>query len=115
MKFAVHTVLLFAIFYTLLLAIFYTNITRAQNLDPIQIAPNIPSSYESYYGSENEVISDNDQLQNDYTSGLVYSSDIQEGIMSFQYRGCPDNTVSISTVPGLTRIFLKGNSTDSSI
>ena len=69
MKFAVHTVLL--------LAIFYTNITRAQNLDPIQIAPNIPSSYESYYGSENEVISENDQLQNDYTSGQVFSADIQ--------------------------------------
>ena len=82
MKFAVRTVLLLAIFYTLLLAIFYTNITRAQNLDPIQIAPNIPSSYESYYGSENEVISDNDQLQNDYTSGQVFSADIQ-GIMSF--------------------------------
>ena len=78
MKFAVHTVLL--------LTILYTNMTRAQTLNPIQIAPNIPSSYESYYGFEKEVISDNDKLQNDSpftTSGPVFSSDIQ-GIMSFQ-------------------------------
>ena len=75
MKFAVHTVLLLATFYTLLLAIFYTNLTRAQNLDPIQIAPNIPSSYESYYGSENEVKSDNDELQNDYTSHSALQQD----------------------------------------
>jgi len=55
-------------------------------LDPIQIAPYMPSRYESSYGSENEVISDNDKLQNDSpftTSGPVFSSDIQ-GIMSFQ-------------------------------
>ena len=75
MKFAVHTVLL--------LTILYTNITRSQTLNPIQIAPNIPSSYESYYGSENEVKSDNDELQNDYTSGQVFSAETQ-GIMSFQ-------------------------------
>jgi hypothetical protein len=49
MEFAVHTVLL--------LTILYTNLTRAQNLDSNQIAPIIPSSSESNYGSENEVIS----------------------------------------------------------
>ena len=78
MEFAVHTVLLLTILHTT---------TRAQNLDPIQMAPNLPNSYESYYGSENEVISDNDKLQNDsqppYTSGPVFSPDIQ-GIMSFR-------------------------------
>ena len=36
-------------------------------------------------------------------------------LQNYYYRGTPDNTASISPVPGLTRIFLKGNSTDSSI
>jgi len=62
MEFAVHTVLL--------LTILYTTLTRAQNLDPKQIAPNIPSISQlakgAYYGSENEVISSNDNSQNDY-------------------------------------------------
>ena len=32
-----------------------------------------------------------------------------------KYRGSPDNTVSISTVPGLTQYLFKENSTDSPI
>ena len=79
MEFAVHTVLLLTILHTT---------TRAQNLDPIQMAPNLPNSYESYYGSENEVISSNDNSQNDYQpyisgeeSAISYEP---QGIMSFR-------------------------------
>ena len=66
MEFTVHKVLLITILYTT------TNLTRAQNLDSIQIALNIPSSSESYYGSENEVISS--KFENDsqpYISGMA--------------------------------------------
>ena len=34
---------------------------------------------------------------------------------NFLYKGSPENTVSISTVPGLTRYFSLGNSSDSPI
>ena len=50
--------------------------------------------------------------------GFLYSTKNEFNIyfhLKYYYRGSPDETVSISTVLGLTQIFSKGNSTDSSI
>ena len=45
----------------------------------------------------------------------VFSIIEKRDLFKIIYRGSPDNTASISMVPGLTQIFLKGNSTDFSI